>query len=94
VALDIPDREAILRVLEDCPEDCRNCGQRFCKSTPGVSTKGSSERQSALASSPLGDFSARGRGGKMRNDRGTAEWNGDLPVYRCRWIPRSSRAAS
>ena len=33
VALDIPDREAILRVLEDCPTSWRSCGRRSARST-------------------------------------------------------------
>ena len=41
VALDITDREAILRVLEDCPDDLLGLGPRSSRSAPGGSAKGS-----------------------------------------------------
>ena len=41
VALDIPDREAIVRMLEDCPGNWRSCGRHCCRSTSGDSAKGS-----------------------------------------------------
>ena len=41
VALDVPDREAILRVLEECPRSCSSCGRRCCRSASGCSAKGS-----------------------------------------------------
>ena len=41
VALDIPDREAIVRMLEDCPGNWRSCGRHCYRSTSGDSAKGS-----------------------------------------------------
>ena len=42
VALDIPAREAILRVLEECPRRCWSCGRRCYRSTSGGSARVSS----------------------------------------------------
>ena len=39
VALDVPDREAILRVLEECPRSSWSCGRRCFRSTSGGSGK-------------------------------------------------------
>ena len=61
VALDIPDREAILRVLEGAPRTCSSCGRRFCRSTFGARAKGSARGRSRERS--CGSPSAPGAGG-------------------------------
>ena len=47
VALDIPDREAILRVLEDCPEELAELRATLLRSTSGESGTASSSRARA-----------------------------------------------
>ena len=60
VALEISDREAILRVLEDCPEELRSCGRCSYRSTSAASATGSSNEGCSPASCDSLD-SRRGR---------------------------------
>ena len=91
---DCNDTHDIRTMSPDSPCDNHRRRRRGCRSTFGANAKGSAERRSASGSSPHGDFSARGRGGKMRNDGGTAEWDGDLPVFGYRWIDHARQGAA